>query len=51
MAGGLVNFAGYLLSAVGLTVLVMRPEAGPGAFLRQISDGMEPSIQFINRLN
>lgn len=30
MAGGLVNFAGYLLSAVGLTVLVIWPEGRPG---------------------
>ncbi len=32
---GLANFTGYLLSGVGLTVLIIWPEGGPGAFFRE----------------
>ena len=32
---GLEDFTGYLLSAMGLTVLIIWPEGGPGAFLRE----------------
>ena len=31
----LASFTGYLLSAMGLTVLIIWPEGGPGAFLRE----------------
>ncbi len=32
---GLEDFTGYLLSAMGLTVLIIWPEGGPGAFFRE----------------
>ncbi len=32
---GMTNLAAYLLSSVGLTVLVIWPEGGPAAFLRE----------------